>query len=1050
MLVLPALMAVRAVGPLGQANIAVLVATRTPEQAADAVLAASSDADLAALARCDEPDPWLVADALLARGRVDAAARFARADPRVDMESLPGFVASRVGRPVRLEGRGALVERPGTPQPDQHAALTTPNDDPIGSIHRLYEHGSALRAAERWCEAARTLLAAGREASTVGWLRMAAQATHEAGIAAEAADDRLLALEAYEVRLREVGRRGDRARVAKSYARLALLHGALGEYAQSLDFYRRAYELMTEIEDRRGAAVMLANIGNAHHATGNFPAELRLHQRAVERMTEIGQPGDLARTLGGLGNARASIGDYAGALEAHLEALAMYRKSGDRSGMAWALCNAGTVHYELGDFPRALDFQEQALAINEELGDRARIADALGSLGLVHEALGDFLRAIELQQRALALKSRWGDRDGVATATDGLASLYLTTKDYPRALALAAEALRLREELGDRAGAALALASIGEIQQALGKTDAARATLERAAAQLAALGDRANVAATHGSLATIASSIGDHAHAVELARRAIGEAEGLGAGELIVRGLARLARVEASAGDVPGALEAARRSVEAMGRLGAGLGDEQGATAREQFAEVFSIGTRFAHETGDTASLAYFLESGRAVTLLEALGGRDSLRSFVIPDDLRLEEATARARESAASLASAAAPDEPRALRALASAQASVGEVVDRIQRSEKAAASVVYPKADSLAAIESRLKDDEALVIYGIYTDHASALVVTRRAARPVPLREAAAIEAACSAGDWPKLRELVVEPLALDEHVRRLFVSPMGALCAAPFVLLAPRQEVVYVPSGTTYGVLLEQAKQRGEGILALGDPDYAAPRNDRAAATYDRGGPLRRLPATADEARSIGDTVLLGGRATERGLAAAIATRPRWRAVHFACHGLVNADQPRFSSLALTPADGDDGFLTTIEVFRSKIPADLVVLSACETARGKSYRTEGTVGFVRAFLLAGSPRVIVSLWKVDDAATQALMTQFYRLWNPKDGTPGLPAATALRQAQEFMRTQGGGRTVGPRGRESSDPTSSGFRPKSWSDPEFWAAWQLWGLPD
>ena len=107
--------------------------------------------------------------------------------------------------------------------------------------------------------------------------------------------------------------------------------------------------------------------------------------------------------------------------------------------------------------------------------------------------------------------------------------------------------------------------------------------------------------------------------------------------------------------------------------------------------------------------------------------------------------------------------------------------------------------------------------------------------------------------------------------------------------------------------------------------------------------------------------------------------------------------------------------------------KIPADLVVLSACETARGKIYRAEGVIGFTRAFMMAGAPRVIVSLWKVDDEATKALMVKFYELWNPKDGSRGLPTATALKRAQGYVAGH-----------------------EKWEHPYYWAAWQLWGLPD
>ena len=123
---------------------------------------------------------------------------------------------------------------------------------------------------------------------------------------------------------------------------------------------------------------------------------------------------------------------------------------------------------------------------------------------------------------------------------------------------------------------------------------------------------------------------------------------------------------------------------------------------------------------------------------------------------------------------------------------------------------------------------------------------------------------------------------------------------------------------------------------------------------------------------------------------------------------------------------PDPENDGLLSCLDVFRMRIPADLVVLSACETGRGTVYPAEGVVGLTRAFMLAGSPRVICSLWKVDDAATKALMVKFYELWDPEEGE-SLAAATALKRAQEYVRSH-----------------------EKWRHPYYWAAWVLWGLPD
>ena len=133
---------------------------------------------------------------------------------------------------------------------------------------------------------------------------------------------------------------------------------------------------------------------------------------------------------------------------------------------------------------------------------------------------------------------------------------------------------------------------------------------------------------------------------------------------------------------------------------------------------------------------------------------------------------------------------------------------------------------------------------------------------------------------------------------------------------------------------------------------------------------------------------------------------------------------------------------------------MPTDLVSLSACESGKGRIYQTEGIFGLTRAFMYAGAPRVICSLWKVDDAATQALMVKFYELWNPEEGS-GQSAATALRQAQAYVRTYEPptrGSDPRPRGPlvPSGIPAREDREKRPWAHPYYWAGWVLWGLPD
>ena len=146
--------------------------------------------------------------------------------------------------------------------------------------------------------------------------------------------------------------------------------------------------------------------------------------------------------------------------------------------------------------------------------------------------------------------------------------------------------------------------------------------------------------------------------------------------------------------------------------------------------------------------------------------------------------------------------------------------------------------------------------------------------------------------------------------------------------------------------------------------------------------------------------------------------------YRILHFATHGMLNSQHPELSGLVFSLFDEQgrprDGFLRIHDIFNMKLNADLVVLSACQTALGQQIQGEGLVGLTRGFMYAGSPRVLASLWNVDDRATAELMKLFYR-GMLRDG---LRPAAALRAAQISLSRQ-----------------------KGWEAPYYWAAFTLQG---
>jgi len=184
-------------------------------------------------------------------------------------------------------------------------------------------------------------------------------------------------------------------------------------------------------------------------------------------------------------------------------------------------------------------------------------------------------------------------------------------------------------------------------------------------------------------------------------------------------------------------------------------------------------------------------------------------------------------------------------------------------------------------------------------------------------------------------------------------------------------------------------------------------AAPSVGLTRAVESLGHGLTRLPFSRAEAEAIAALVprssLLEATdfAASRTLVANGALGDR-RIVHFATHGLLDSQHPDLSGLVLSLVDekgaAQNGFLRMQEIYNLRLPADLVVLSACQTALGREIRGEGLVGLTRGFMYAGARAVVASLWEVDDESTAELMKRFYRAMLKEKRPP----ADALRGAQ------------------------------------------------
>ncbi len=1039
----------------------------SPVQGADQALRAFEGGDeetLKNLAARNKPDPWLVADQLVARGRHDAAEAFAKAAPRALTAKLPYYVWSRREQPSEDTERRVLADMMGALDRNEPLDAVVPVPERLDSVTTIQiatYRALALQRVHQPKESAKGFLAAGRAAEKLGWLWRAGMGFNRAASVAFRSADWKAADETFRAALAIARRLGHGRAVASTLHNLGVVHKNLGNYDEALVRFEESLGIKRGANDRAGAARTLNSIATVHQEVGRYPLALERYDEALKIQRALKDVSGESTTRANLGTLHTRLGTYPEALAHFQAALAITRRLNKTHVLVDTLGNIGSLHMHLGEYAAAIEHLEESRRIAEEVKDTSSAAHAMMNLGIVYRRIGEPDAALEHLEQARAAAEAIGEKALAAYSLHNSGGVHIAVGNYAAAAEPLEAALARRRALGDAAGVATTLSDLGLVHAHQGKVSRALELLNDALTRRRALGTAGDVAETLCNIGATHRGTGDFKSACTAYDEAYALLEGSPARERLAHACWGLAEVAlATAGD---AATWARRGIEHVNALSSGL--SEGAGARELFAGLFDAGYRAALRADNTEDLFWFLEQGRAGSLREGLGSRSALEAAVIPAALRRALSLARSAERHALDAYGRAM-RSRSLRSIRAARKTweaardeVAKAEARIQRTARSAADVTVAPPITLAALRSQFEPDEVLLLFGLTSDEGLALVVRADGARVVRLPPSDAIATAVDAlladdrrhivpKEAAPLAKLIIEPLRLGDDVRRVLVSPTGRLGYVPFTLLLPKREVVYVPSATTYRVLREQGGERGAGILALGDPDYgthAARRGQRhrAGALHS----LVPLPASRNEVSTIGTAALVGSAASETNVARRVAERERWRAVHFACHGLVDAERPMFSSLALARDADNDGFLTALEIFRLRVPADLVTMSACETAKGRIYRTEGIVGLTRAFMHAGAPRVLCSLWKVDDEATQALMIRFYELWDPKDGTEGLDAPAALRKAQAFVRGFKRDEVDAEASRKAGRTVTKQVR--TWQHPYFWAAWVLWGLP-
>lgn len=766
--------------------------------------------------------------------------------------------------------------------------------------------------------------------------------------------------------------------------------------------------------------------------SGSYRKALEKYQESLIVWEQLNDVQMKTYTLTEMALIYGDIGEYQKALDLYAQAQSLYRQLGDWKSAAAMETNNAWIYNELGEYQKALDLY---LKVQETLHakDRSYVDPILlSSIGATYAKLGQYKTALEIHLRVLPMRRGVG---GQAITLNNIANCHENLGDRDKALDYYLQALALMPRLNNPFYTATTLNHIGVVYRELGQYEKATGYLNQSLVIRQSIGDQNGEAATQSDLARLERDSGNFQEAQRRSEAGLTAIESL--------------RQKVSSPHLRATLFASAQRyrefyIDLLMRL-----------HKQRPGEGFDVAAFQASETGRARSLLELLAEARVeiregvdVSLLE----QERTLHETISDAAARQDRLFKARHTAEEATAIAGE--------LATLTNQYEQIQSRIRQTSPRYAALTQPAPLGLSEIQKRVLDVDTLLLeYSLGEEKSFLWAVTPTSIESYELPGRATIEPLARrvydllvgrnqqfAHAASQLSEILLAPIAANLKNRRLLIVGDGVLQYVPFAALPlpgkanpliVNHEIVTVPSAAVVAVLRQEMTNRpvaDKTLAVFADPVFSI--SDPRVASMQTNGDvrsglsnLRRLRFSRNEAHEIARFVAGNQKieavdfAATRELATS-ADIGRYRIVHFATHGLVNNEHPELSGVVLSLVDEKgrplNGFLRLYDLYNLKLSAELVVLSACQTALGREIKGEGLIGLTRGFMYAGSPRVVASLWQIDDRASAEMMKRFYEgMFSQK-----LPPAAALKAAQISM-----------------------FKDKRWRSPYYWAAFTLQG---
>jgi CHAT domain-containing protein/Tfp pilus assembly protein PilF len=765
---------------------------------------------------------------------------------------------------------------------------------------------------------------------------------------------------------------------------------------------------------------------------GDFQRALEIFDLALRFIEQANFKPGIIRVLNNIGDTGRRLGDYTEALRYLQKSLTLAREIDDRELVGIAQVNIGNLYFLRGNYAAALDSFNQGLQIGEALNNKVITGNSLNNISNIYNVQGNYQLALEYLKKSLPIKEELGNKVGLARALNNIGEVNARQGDYAQALEYYRRSLALKEEAGDRADQAPTYNNIGMVRREQGSYPEALENFNRALNISETVGDRSTMIDSLYAIALVEKLQGSYQQSLKTAERATALARPLNDPESLwelstlmgedYRGLNQPDRARQSFEESIAVIEALRSQV-------AGGEQEQQRYFEKKISPYQEMLKLLVSEDRGAEAFAY-AERAKARVLLDVLqSGRVNITKAMRPE----EQAQERKLMSEMAALNAQTVREESRPQPDASRLADLRTRLQKARLEREAFEANLYAahpdlkgkrgQAQPIKLEETRelLTDNRtALLEFGL-TEGGVYLFVLTKNNQSVELKtyrlKTTAQDLAASAEAFrrslaernldfrAKARALYDALLAPAEKQLEgktsLVIVPDGMLWNLPFqALRSPKEKyliedyaVSYAPSLTVLREMTARARPNRSAsakndslLLAFGNPTVGKQTNERVKYTLMDSG-LPQLPEAEKQVRMLAQVygpsrseVYTGAAASED---KAKAEAGRFRILQFATHAVLNDSNPLYSYVVLSqPANNtEDGLLEAWEMMNLDLNADMVVLSACETARGRIGAGEGVIGMTWALFVAGSPTTVVSQWKVESASTTELMLEFHR---------------------------------------------------------------------